>query len=319
MWMIGLLGALAMEPAGAGDADGSLKSVAGSPGRMLVSRTAKASSCPSETDVDHLLSARMRSMLQRPNRRPLIVRIAFDGDGASFTARIDAHGWRVGTRTLRVDGNDCSDIEPVLLVALQVFLDDVPAWAVEAEPPDPSAGVHPESAHSADRPWTIWLGGGPAAGIGLPGGLGGMMFAQSTVESHPWKLAVSAFWSPTDRLAVGPGRLDMSAFGGRVTGCLSLTRSQQLVLSACSVGAAVQLRAQASGFTTDRDNSYLWWLVGAGSEVSWRVLPGFALGVSASLLATIHRETFGVVPFGPVYATPPVTGWGEATAQVLIW
>jgi hypothetical protein len=288
-----------------------------------VHRSERAASCPDLEVLTRLVVDRTPRLPVRSGVDPVVVQIDFDADGAAYTARLRVFVPPAGTRSLRVEGEDCSNLRDALLLSLQVLVDELlsPDPLVPPEPRAlaPSSPAAPERQAAPEKPVSIWFGAGAAATLGVPNGASGAVFGRASLRFDRSRLVFSGFWSPPQRVRFGPGELALSAAGAQLSGCADLVRWRAVALGGCLAAAGLALSAQAFHFSTNGGHTRPWWLGGFGPDVSFSPDARLSFGVRATALASFHRESFSVDSLGSGYVTPEVIGWAEVDAQVRFW
>ncbi len=228
-----------------------------------VSVGAGAEQCPGAAELRRRAS-RIAS-IEQPTHR---YRVAFEYAGGAYRAEVvDATSSRV--RRLIDRGPACMPLGQAVAVVLATMWASeqtepatvaAPASPRPASPPPEAApreerlAIRDVSALEGDlaapapaRPWrwSFGAGGGVAAGLVRP--VAPAIVADAALEHGPWSLALGALWIPAERLAVGPGFVEVQLLAASARACGFLGRNVHF--GACGRILAGGLFADASGYS----------------------------------------------------------------------
>jgi hypothetical protein len=238
------------------------------------------------------------------------LRVELDAQGSAFTARILVLGRRQGERSLSAEGPGCEPLRDVLVVSLLLLLDD----DAESDAPE-DAPLSPIRKPAA----TLWLTGGGAVTHGLPHDWSSAWYTDLSLRLPTWDLGLGALWAPDRRVDFSPGSVTLLTFGGRAHGCY-VFRVNELGFGGCLFGVFASLRGRGQAFTSNESASRPWFLVGAGPELRWSLLPRLSLGVSGLALASPFRESFSIQNLsGNAYRSDRWLAWLGADLSVQLW
>jgi hypothetical protein len=246
----------------------------------------------------------------------LRLRVTIDSDGTRFRAVIAVSGRKRGIRQLEAGGPTCDELADALLVSMLLLLDEDPgrqgpsAWS-SAAPPEPARTEEPSA--------SVWLSVGGALTHGLPEGISGALAADVLVRSANWQAGAGVLWAPERRIPFAPGSVDVQAMGGHVGLCFAPLGTEALRVNACALAMLLSLSGSGHDFDEPATVQRPWFLVGGGPELDWAVSPSVALGLSGSLLVTLHDESFSVENRGRAYDTDRIVAWFGAHVAIRIW
>jgi hypothetical protein len=274
---------------------------------LTLSRSSAAASCPNEDVVAKELSRRLAP--RRPSRQPLLLRVELDAQGTAFTARILVLGRRQGERSLSAEGPGCEPLRDVLVVSLLLLLDD----DAESDAPE-DAPLAP-----IPKPVAIWLTGGGAVTHGLPLGWSSAWYAELSLRLPTLEFALGGLWAPDRRVDFSPGSVTLQTLGARAHGCY-VVRVNELGFGGCLFGVLASLHGRGDSFTSNVSASRPWFLIGAGPELRWSLLPRLSLGVSGQALVSPFRESFSIQNLpGNAYRTDRWLAWLGVDLSARLW
>jgi hypothetical protein len=297
----------------------NLASAEALPGVKLdVTRAEAAVSCPDGAQLAAELARRTGP--RAGAGAPLLVAVNLDADGIEYVATLHVSGQKQGERTLRAEGPSCDALHEALLVALLVLLDedssgDAPvsgaplAVAPESasaspptapvptalEPPDETPVRAPRDASRRPVP-SLWLALGGGLTHGVPLDTSGALLFDLAVRVGHVEVSAGGFWAPSRPISTSAGDITVGTFGERLRGCYAWLPERRvgLRLLGCATGAIATLSGNGNALVLGHRVSRPWFLAGASAEATLPLSGRINVGISATGLATLHRERFSV-------------------------
>lgn len=309
---------------------------------LSVSRGPGAETCPDDEGL-RLAVERVGTQVDRTSEGSLDLHVRVERDGARFRATIRASGRKTGVRELDVPGETCEPLTDAVAVTLALLMDrelredSAETKEPSAAPPEPKSeepaaatgdvreSIRPErrlpkraAAPSPGPPTRLGFALDGSLTQGLPDGWSMMAAAGLDIRSGFWSVGAAGFWTPSRRLELSPGEVEVRLAGLRLRGCGRIWGEwAALYASGCIEGAMAQLRGEGMGFATDRVQRRPWYGLGAslraGGPISGPV--GWELG--AGVLGSLQRESFSVDDVGEAYETQALTFF--AGPQVFVY
>ena len=309
-------------------------------GEVRVVKSARASGCPSETELVRAALA-LGSAPVAPAAEPVVIDVVFDGDEASLRALVIARGSKTGERELKTAATDCTKLADSVAVVVAVLLDLVPPDAVAsfeapdttpqppplapAAPPVPPAQPPPREAppsRAAGPPLEVWLraeGGiavGPLGPVVSPwlGGAAGL-------RRERWQLGVGGAWFTPRELPFDPipgTHVDLSLATGFAEGCFGFPLGRSWDTWACALFSAGVLTGAGQDFDHDETKREVWLAAGPRADVRLRLGRDLALRLALAGLVTLVERTFTVDGYGEAFTTPPVSATASLGLELTI-
>jgi len=287
--------------------------LASASGGLDVTRADAADQCPDSARLGRMVSAARLRGSTPPNHD---YRVTFQHADEGFRAElVDQTTHR--TRVREDPSSGCQPIAQAAAVVLATMWEserDAPPEAppkakappapppVVASPPSPPSPSPPPSSSPADRPhWLFGVGAAAAAAIVRP--LAPALTADASFTYGAASFGVGGLWIPTQRIALGPGAVDVGLVAGSVVGCLAWLRR----FGVCGGVFGGRLAANAHGYSQAANHDRPWFALDLEAFVRGSTpLPWLGYRVSAGPLVPLHSETFSVAGVGVAYDTPSV-------------
>jgi hypothetical protein len=152
-----------------------------------------------------------------------------------------------------------------------------------------------------ERHWLFGAGAAAAAAVARP--LAPAFTADASFVYGNASFGVGGLWIPTQRIALGPGAVDVGLVAGSVVGCLAWLGHFGL----CGGLLAGRLAADGHGYSSGTNHDRPWFALDLEAFVRGSsALPWLGYRVSLGPLLPLHSETFSVAGVGVAYDTPPV-------------
>jgi hypothetical protein len=249
--------------------------------------------------------------------------VQFSRAGAGYQATLRLAGAKEGERTLTDTAATCTALGRAVAITMALLLDAGLEAAPEAAPPAPAAvAVAPAAPVEAPpRATSAFLAvtAGPALGlVGPPSLATGLAFElrlgrRISVELEGQYVAPRA-------TAFDTGQVDVALLAGRTRLCGAVAADAPVRVALCAEGGAGQLRGQGRGFATANGAAGTAWLgAGGGLQASGVVGRRWILGVSADVLAPLHKSTFSIENRGIAYRSSAVAGLLAVGVGVKLW
>jgi hypothetical protein len=280
-----------------------------------------ADQCPSAAVLRRLAVASVAPAAGSPTHA---YRVSFERSRNGYRADVvDETSPRI--RSLADRGPGCAPLGQAVAVVLatmwrseQEGRDESPKVSEPTSAPSPPAPTVPvETSRPTSRPastrWILGAGAGLAASIVRP--VAPSFLTDIALERTSLSLALGAFWIPPQRLALGPGSVDVQLLAGAARGCVF--GGHGLLLGACARLFAGALQAGGSGYDLNARETRPW-LAAALEIFAAGPLPLASLRGRASLgaIAPLHAEAFSVTGAGTAYDTPAFGGLFTLSLEV---
>jgi hypothetical protein len=285
-----------------------------------------------------------------PAAEPVVIEVAFDGDGASLRALVRASGSKTGERELKTDGADCTKLSESVAVVVAVLLDLVPPEAIASfdvpgttplatpvppplapapapapAPPPPHPPAPSSRAAPVEHPLAVWLRAEGGIAVGPLGPVVSPWFGGAAgVRRERWQLGLGGAWYAPREVpfdAVPGTHIDLSLAAGSAEGCLGFPEAlgKDWDMGACAVFSAGALTGAGKGFDHEETKTELWLVAGPRADLHWRLSRSFALRLALGGLVTLGKRTFAVSGYGEAFTTPPVSAFASLGPELVIY
>jgi len=270
---------------------------------FTVERVAGAESCP---DAEWL-AARVADIRGKSAHGPTAYRVTFSQVGPEFAASITA-GSPGQRRTILSRRPTCGALGEATAVALALLFDSDELEQENPPQPAPQLVVPVAAGAPPPVPRSATLAVGAA---GLAGTLGAFSWA-GTAETGGaigrWRTAVGALWVLPETHALSPGSVREELLAGRVRLCGAPWQRRKLRLDLCSGAYVGAMTGEASGFSTNGQQTRLWVALPAEMVLGYAPLRHVGGELSVGALWQVKRSDFGIDGLGPAYRSPIVAG-----------
>jgi hypothetical protein len=281
---------------------------------LRVARTAGAESCPDEAEL-----GRRVSLIRGPSAAAGgAYDVRFSHADGRFSAELRTRD-DLSVRTLESSAADCEALARATAVTLALLFDaaepQAPPEPALVEPPPPAAvpAAPAASSRAAElRPETseplrlgLGLGAGLTRSVVRP--WSDVFLAELGLRAARLRFGAGAEWIPGQRLAFGPGSVELGLIAANVRACWAAYRRSWLQVETCAGVSVGSLSARPRGFrdAESRARTFaavpLELAVGQASDhVSWEL--------GAGVLFVFRRNQFEIEGLGTVYDAPSIAG-----------
>ncbi|KYF60831.1 hypothetical protein [Sorangium cellulosum] len=237
----------------------------------------------------------------------------------TYTAVLQADG---RARQLSSEaGASCGELVEALALTIAILLDSEPAPA----PPPPVAPAPPPAAPapvmparrpapppppSQPRSWDVAAELGAAGTVGMLDPFRAAAMGGVSLRRRAWSAGLGAVWLPHQDIDVEPGVASIGLVAATARGCATIAGElDEVRLSACAASMLGAVHGAGRGFTPNREDSALWFALGASAIAEGPLFGARALGwfARATLLAPVARARFTVDRRADSEAGAPVT------------
>lgn len=277
---------------------------------LRVERDAGTESCPDAAT----LAERVQAIRGRPATAGAGYDVHFARDGRVFSAELRAEGG-ASVRKLESQADDCEPLARATGVTLALLFDSTPepakleplaaASAPPAEPLPPPPAAKPPAEPSERVRLGLALGAGLASAIVRPSAP--VFLGEIGLRHAALRFGAGAAWIPTQRLAFGPGAVDVGLIAGQARACWTGFRRSWLQIDGCAGILLGSVTAEPHGIRGAESRARLFAALPLElafgqdvGQVSWE------LGLS--LVLAFRRNQFEIEGLGKVYDTPSFAG-----------
>ena len=309
---------------------------------LKVYRDVSTRDCPDATKLRQALFSHSVTL----PREKLVLRIQFSRSEAHTVASIGVTGARSGTRVLQIPHENCSALIDPIAVALAMLLDSdassddtdrgQPArgssireiarrrtGSVPVAEGTPRVGEQPESTpvattntpervantseSKARSGFGVGLGAGPSLAIGLIPRVTYGLELEGQVRWQWASIRVQGAKYASDSVDFNGGQMRGQTQLGRLALCAERQLGRRFHGGACGAIWMGQLKAHASGFTSNGSVEPTLWAAGSVVEVTYRAYSHLGLYVQAAWLVPTAKHVFSVEGFpGEAFHSTPV-------------
>jgi hypothetical protein len=244
--------------------------------------------------------------------------VTFAHDENGFSATIRTSHDAGGVRTLEDRGSTCAALAQATAVTLALLLDSdtTPSEPPPKPPPAPAPAPvsvpapapAPSPVTTLERPSpriTVTLGG--AAWLGVVKDLSSTLAGQAGITSAQWHISLGVFGTLPQDIALGPGTVHESLFGGVATICYAPLKLDPWSLDVCSGGYIGRLNAEGRGYSTNTEQGRSWVAIPFEAGVTYGSGP-FGAELTGGALLPVERQNFKIDNLGVAYESKAVAG-----------